>query len=478
MPEEDGWYFTDTLWGRMLNSPNDDTYDPYYGNGIYTWFEENENTYSSDKKKYTYPSVWIELEYDIIHLVKGDAYNFLDNIQVLDSIYDNNVQLSDVVLSIKYKDDSDSPYISMGNCIDDVLKAGDNLLRGEYIVTYTVDYNGFHIEADALLIVTDEIVEDNDYNSLTGSYNAQEGVYDGENEVYGSGFALNNSSYVVLNVEDKNYQTISFLYSAKAYVRTDNWAITYAKMYLEVYFDGVLVHTTSTKTAFSSYDSITIEIPEGTKEITLANVSLGQGSHGAVININYGYSEDSSNEYPVVENSHWVVTREPTYLLNGVKKLIGDCGCVIQVSSIEKLVIDESVEDESNDELEENQVVPESNDELEENEVVPDSSDNSNDFDIVPDIEGDEELNENNENFNNGTSSNDLSDNDSSEDLEEYNEPESNNDEANDLKIEDEIFYDDNKEFNDLYYFIIPFISLSTISLIITTIIKIKKDKL
>lgn len=376
MPNEDGWYFTDVLWGRMLNTPNDVTYAPYKANGEYQWFDESETTYSADKKKFKYPSVWIDLKEDAIAMVQGDEIDFMDNISEVDSIYDEEVPASAISYTINYKElpNTIASRTTIANpdfCIKDLDAIEGGLPCGEYVIQYNVTYKGFDITEEADLVVAHEMVQDTDVSEITGTINQTVGVYDGESEHYGAGYHLNNNSYVVIDIDGKNYQTMQFKYSAREYVRTDSYCINNGKMRLDVYFDNVLAYSSGTFTAFTPYVQPTILIPEGTRTVKLANVSLGQGSHGGLNDIYFGKAGENGTEYKQHGPSEWVVTKEPTYQEEGERQLITTCECVLAVESIDKLEKPEEPEEDKPNTEEEPEVEDKPNTEEPEVEDKP-----------------------------------------------------------------------------------------------------------
>ncbi|WP_250277794.1 NPCBM/NEW2 domain-containing protein [[Clostridium] colinum] len=108
----------------------------------------------------------------------------------------------------------------------------------------------------------------------------------GKEVPYQNGLFGSESTYIEYNVENKDVKYFEANVGINKNVRDNQSYGHYGKVQFEVYADSTLIYQSSILGWKDNYESICVEIPEGTKSIKLVNVPKGDGNnHGAWGNI-------------------------------------------------------------------------------------------------------------------------------------------------------------------------------------------------
>lgn len=255
------WYLMDTTWGGVLGylkgeSSSHMVYDTYH---IMPTLEKEGISY----KLGTYPGVWIDTPSQIILPLNAD-FNPSNYIRDLGDIYDSD--LSGELNIIENTVDTSTP--------------------GVYNVVYEVtNKDGNKATADVTVTVVDgKEIYVNQLENLSGNLRNQNvSLYiNGKEKPFSNGLFGGESVYAEYNVEGENAKYFEANVGINKSVRDNVNYGHYGKVQFEVYADDTLIYQSSVLGWKDNYETISVEIPQGTKTLKLVNVPKGGGNnHGA-----------------------------------------------------------------------------------------------------------------------------------------------------------------------------------------------------
>lgn len=283
LPDEDAWYLTDRLWYTVLGTVEGYTSShSVYTNRGYTYPLLSDVAY--DSYKFTYPSIWASFASETLGVKVGNNIDLYDNITGLESIFDDDMTVDDVTISIV---SGDNTY--------NVSQTKD-LALGLYTAVYTLNFEGITRVYELDLAVYNDSFSYSDVASLSelsvyagGSALENYATYDKANELYGYGFTLNDGNSTSIDVSGYDANTLSLKYGTSISSRSVEYTMNNCNISLSIYADGVLIYQGSQLTAWSTYEDVFVVIPYGTENLTFKTNAYGSGgNHGTLIDLEFG----------------------------------------------------------------------------------------------------------------------------------------------------------------------------------------------
>ncbi len=301
--EYDYWFKTDLLSGEFLAPGVDGEGNLSVGGNYkarhYKWFVFGTEQYP--RKLLNYPSVWVTVSAPDVFIPKNREYNLLDYIVDYGSIFNDEFPKENISVKV---DRITKEQEVVKTDIKDFPTSGDgtNLKAGFYHVNYLIEDNGKTNSASLVLRVTNgtEIEPVIDDAEITGTVNKVDslGLWTGENErYYTNAIEAKENASITFDITDKGYKYLEFDYGIKNSVRENTQYGMNGKVQVIVHADDQIIYEGAALGWQTKYESIALQIPEGSTIIKIESKAVGAGNnHAGICNLRF-ITDDGSNDF-------------------------------------------------------------------------------------------------------------------------------------------------------------------------------------